>query len=61
MVHQLKGSGGGYGFAQLTQRAAEVEKCIKAGESMEIIARQVDWLVKMIQKIEGFSQTAARE
>ena len=34
MVHQLKGAGGGYGFGEITHRAADVEKTIKAGAGM---------------------------
>lgn len=32
LAHQLKGAGGGYGFPQITEAAAELEGALKAGD-----------------------------
>jgi CheY-like chemotaxis protein len=53
-VHQLKGSGGGYGFARITQLAAASEQSIKAGNGLERIGEQVDELIKCIQSVQGY-------
>lgn len=34
-AHQLKGSGGGYGYPVLTERAAAIEHCAKSQELMD--------------------------
>jgi HPt (histidine-containing phosphotransfer) domain-containing protein len=31
LAHQLKGAGGGYGFAQITEVAARLEQALKSG------------------------------
>lgn len=32
LAHQLKGAGGGYGFAPITESAAALEQALKAGQ-----------------------------
>ncbi len=54
VVHQLKGAGGGYGFAEITQLAGEAEHTIKAGAAIEQIQVQVDSLVDLLRRVEGF-------
>jgi signal transduction histidine kinase/CheY-like chemotaxis protein/HPt (histidine-containing phosphotransfer) domain-containing protein len=54
VVHQLKGAGGGYGFAEITQLAGEAEHTIKAGAAIEQIQAQVDSLVELLKRVEGF-------
>jgi len=38
LAHQLKGAGGGYGFQQITDLAAELEQAVK--QSMDIVVVQ---------------------
>jgi signal transduction histidine kinase/DNA-binding response OmpR family regulator len=53
-THQLKGSGGGYGFQPITDIAAKAEKLIKSSDPIETIAAQVRELINVIQSVEGF-------
>jgi HPt (histidine-containing phosphotransfer) domain-containing protein len=50
LAHQLKGSGGGYGFDPITQAAAQLEAAAKAAASVAEIRQQVDELVVMCQR-----------
>jgi signal transduction histidine kinase/CheY-like chemotaxis protein/HPt (histidine-containing phosphotransfer) domain-containing protein len=56
VVHQLKGSGGGYGFAQLTELAALADKSIKEGAAMERVHHQVEDLIGYIRAIRGYNR-----
>jgi signal transduction histidine kinase/CheY-like chemotaxis protein/HPt (histidine-containing phosphotransfer) domain-containing protein len=56
-VHQLKGAGGGYGFAPITQFAAAAEQRIKGGDPLDQVAREVNALVALIRQIEGYQPT----
>ncbi len=37
MIHQLRGSCGGYGFPSLTEAASEIDEALKKGATMEEI------------------------
>jgi HPt (histidine-containing phosphotransfer) domain-containing protein len=54
IVHQLKGAGGGYGFAPITADAARAESLIKHHHSLEEIDRAVRSLVETIRRVEGY-------
>jgi two-component system, sensor histidine kinase len=54
VVHQLKGAGGGYGFASITQRAAAAEQRIKGQQSLDQIAAGIQDLIQLIRSIDGF-------
>jgi HPt (histidine-containing phosphotransfer) domain-containing protein len=56
VVHQLKGSGGLYGFGRITTLATQVEEAIRAGE-LEAIARDVRLLAETIRRVEGYDRT----
>ena len=58
-VHQLKGAGGGYGFPRITEAASVAEEHIKAKTDLEAIKRDVDALVQLIRRVEGYD--SARE
>jgi CheY-like chemotaxis protein/HPt (histidine-containing phosphotransfer) domain-containing protein len=58
-VHQLKGAGGGYGFAEVTHRAAEVERAIKTGATIESLSEVVRSLVQMLERVEGYGTTSS--
>ena len=53
-VHQLKGSGGGYGFSAITEVAARSEQGIKAAAPLETVAAQVQSLIELIRRVEGY-------
>jgi CheY-like chemotaxis protein len=56
VVHQLKGAGGGYGFDRVTALAAHADQAIKAGESIDVIRREVDSLIAYIRDISGYEK-----
>ena len=58
-VHQLKGAGGGYGFADITSLAAAAEQRIKASDPLDDIASTVHTLAEFIRRIDGYNK--ARE
>jgi chemotaxis protein histidine kinase CheA len=57
VAHQLRGAGGGYGFDEITERASIVENSIKASENRESISQQIDSLIDVIRRVEGFDFT----
>jgi PAS domain S-box-containing protein len=61
VLHQLTGTGGLYGFPQITQGAREAEQHIRAQEPLEMVRRSVDDLVQLIQSVEGFAEIAQRD
>ncbi|MEO6436182.1 MAG: Hpt domain-containing protein, partial [Tepidisphaeraceae bacterium] len=54
-VHQLKGSGGGYGFNAVTETAAVAEKQIMDGAPLDAVASQVNELLTLLRSIEGYA------
>jgi len=51
-AHQLKGTGGGYGFQGLTDVALELEEACKAGDgSMERIGEALDRVLRYMARI----------
>ncbi len=59
IVHQLKGSGGMYGYPELTDLATSVEQRIKEMQSVEAVALELETLVDMVQQI-GCDQAETR-
>jgi CheY-like chemotaxis protein/HPt (histidine-containing phosphotransfer) domain-containing protein len=55
-LHQLKGAAGGYGFPQITERAAAAEASIKTGESPDTILVKVGKLVELIRSVEDYDR-----
>ncbi|MGA3067631.1 MAG: ATP-binding protein [Tepidisphaeraceae bacterium] len=53
-VHRLRGSGGGYGFPVVTDRAAAAEGSLESQASLDEIARQVQSLISLLRSIEGY-------
>ena len=51
-VHNLKGMGGGFGFPQLTERAAEIEKLLKQ-EELASIAPVLGVLQSLVEQIQA--------
>jgi PAS domain S-box-containing protein len=54
VVHRLKGSGGMYGFGELTTYTQRLETLIEQTKSVEAITADLQALVEMIQRIEGY-------
>ncbi len=50
--HQLKGSAGGYGFPQITQKAAELEKHVKEQADLETLRASVEELTGLLRRVE---------
>jgi HPt (histidine-containing phosphotransfer) domain-containing protein len=57
-IHQLKGSGTGYGFPALSQTAARAEAAIKSHAALDDIKRGVDELVTLIRSTQGYNAQA---
>jgi HPt (histidine-containing phosphotransfer) domain-containing protein len=53
VIHQLKGSGGMYGYAEVTDTVDEAE-------SIENITAGVQSLIHLIKRVEGFPETEHR-
>jgi CheY-like chemotaxis protein/HPt (histidine-containing phosphotransfer) domain-containing protein len=60
LVHQLKGAGGGYGFAEITRRAASAEKAIKVQATISAITAEVQLLVEALRCVEGYQESVPR-
>jgi HPt (histidine-containing phosphotransfer) domain-containing protein len=54
LTHQLKGAGGGYGFAGITELAARAEQAIKTKAALDRVRAGVDELVSLIRSVEGY-------
>jgi len=53
-IHNLKGAGSGYGFGSLSEQSAKAEDALRAEQSLDEIRRQVDQLIGLIQRVEGY-------
>lgn len=54
LVHQLKGSGGSYGFPDITRLASAAEALIIAESGIETIAASVQELCALIRSVDGY-------
>jgi PAS domain S-box-containing protein len=57
VLHQLKGSGGSYGFPEISTRARCAEAAITGKEPLDRIAAEVNALVDLIRRVDGYDQT----
>ena len=57
IMHGLAGTGGGYGFAAITQAARKSEQSIKEGNAFEPVAVQINSLIEVIRRIEGYDES----
>jgi PAS domain S-box-containing protein len=53
-VHQLRGSGGGYGFDEITALAAEAETAIISGAGIQQVKTGIQALIELIGTVEGY-------
>jgi HPt (histidine-containing phosphotransfer) domain-containing protein len=56
VVHRLGGTGGGFGFAALTERATSAEGSIDACGSLESIGAEIKSLISVVRRIEGYDE-----
>jgi chemotaxis protein histidine kinase CheA len=59
VVHQLRGSGGGYGFDAISELAASAEAAIASAADLESIKLKIDELTALLQRVEGFDASQA--
>jgi CheY-like chemotaxis protein/HPt (histidine-containing phosphotransfer) domain-containing protein len=60
LIHQLRGSCGGYGFDAITTVASAAEDSIKTGQPPMVISSRVNSLIQIIQHIEGYDSNESR-
>ncbi len=58
LAHQLKGSGGSYGFPDISRLAAVVESALDAKRPLADVAADVAALVGLIRRVDGFAAAA---
>ena len=56
MVHQLRGSGGAYGFPDITLLATAAELSIDKKDSLDGICTRVEELVNLVRRVEGYER-----
>jgi signal transduction histidine kinase/DNA-binding response OmpR family regulator len=61
LVHQLKGSGSGYGFPSITQTAAKTETVIKSGADFQAVGSAVEELIALIRSTPGYDMGKERQ
>jgi HPt (histidine-containing phosphotransfer) domain-containing protein len=59
LVHDLLGTAGGYGFAALSQPARKAQESIRAGAALEPITSEIESLIEVIRRIEGYDEFKA--
>jgi PAS domain S-box-containing protein len=59
-VHQLRGSGGGYGFTPITDIANTAQLSIDASANIESTTAQVKALINVIRRVEGYDEKKAK-
>ncbi len=58
LLHQLNGSGGGYGFDAISQLSADAGRAICEGAPWDTICAAVETLVSFIRSIDGYRSSA---
>jgi HPt (histidine-containing phosphotransfer) domain-containing protein len=54
IVHQLKGSGGGYGFSAITHEAAKAEQVLRSSPQLQEVETVVRSLADLVRRVEGY-------
>jgi len=52
LAHQLKGAGGGYGFAPITEVAASLEQALKEGADAMVVRDRAATLCETLRAVE---------
>ena len=55
LMHQLRGTGGLYGFMPITEAAARAEQHLMNGEALDIIASDVQSLIELVRTVKGYN------
>jgi len=58
LAHQLLGTCGGYGFAEVALAARSVEQSIKAGRSLDFVTPEILSLIEITRRIDGYDESA---
>jgi CheY-like chemotaxis protein/HPt (histidine-containing phosphotransfer) domain-containing protein len=58
VVHNLKGSAGGYGFPSITALAQELEQRLMHDELPDSVVAQVQELVQLVRRVEDYERAA---
>ncbi|MEX0774971.1 MAG: CHASE domain-containing protein [Phycisphaeraceae bacterium] len=58
LAHQLKGAGGMYGFASITERADQLETSVGQTEAMDTITQQTRDLIALVRSVEHYDHAA---
>jgi two-component system, sensor histidine kinase len=61
LIHQLKGSGSGYGFPAITHSAARTESLIKSDAEFDAVRGAVDDLIALIRGTAGYNPAMERQ
>ena len=61
LVHQIKGAGGGYGFAPLSAFAASAEQTIRHAPDAARVEEAVKSLIELIRRVEGYQSSLEKE
>ena len=59
VVHDLVGTAGGYGFAVVSSPARKAQQSIRAGAALEPITAEINSLIEVIRRIEGYDESKA--
>ena len=57
-THRLRGSGGGYGFPEITTQAERAEESIRGQKDLETVLTEVGALIAVMRRVEGYDSTA---
>ena len=57
LVHQLRGSGGAYGFPDITELATAAEMSIDEKGPLDGVCTRVNELVNLVRRVEGYERT----
>ncbi len=56
LVHQLRGSGGAYGFPDITRLAADAEASIDGKIEISVVSKRVEALLDVVCRVEGYEE-----
>jgi histidine phosphotransfer protein HptB len=51
LAHQLKGAGGGYGFAPVSERAGALERALREGRPRSEIEQRAQELIELLRAV----------
>jgi len=61
LVHQIKGAGGGYGFAPLSAFAASAEQTIRQAPDVQHVEQAVRSLIELIRRVDGYQVSLEKQ